>query len=110
MPRNVPLSDDQVKRRDELVARARYLGALLHPENLPGLRAEQGRAYRELMALGYSRDEIASNLVGLKSGKAVDWSMSKIDANEALSGGRVVISCPEDMAKLDELDPGKNTA
>jgi hypothetical protein len=102
MPRNVSLTPEQVKRRDEQVARARYLGALLHPRNLPGLRAEQGLIYRELMSLGYSRDEIALDLLHLKSGKAVDWSMSKIEANQAMSEGRVVVSCPEDMAKLDD--------
>lgn len=109
MPRNVSLTPEQVARRDELVARARYLGALLHPKNLPGLRAEQGRAYRELMSLGYSRDEIAADLVGLKSGKAVDWSMSKIESNEAMSAGRVVVATPEDMAKLEGL-PTEQTA
>jgi hypothetical protein len=104
MPRNVSLTPEQIKRRDELVERSLYLGALLHPLNLPGIRAEQGRNYRELMALGYSRDEIALELLKLKSGKAVDWSMSKIEANEALAGGRPIVSSPEDMAKLDAPD------
>jgi 1,4-dihydroxy-2-naphthoyl-CoA synthase len=101
MPRNVSLTPEQVQRRDELAARARYLGALLHPKNLAALRAEQGQTYRALMPLGYGREELA-DMVGLKSGKAVDWSMSKIEANQAESEGRIVVSAPEDMAKLDD--------
>ncbi len=98
MARNVFLTDEQLRRREDLRSRAEYLGALLHPTNLTALRAEQGRIYRELRSLGDGREDLARR-VGLASGKSIDWAINKAAVNAELSAGHVVVSTPEDMAR-----------
>lgn len=109
MARDDPLTPQQEAQRDALRERAVYLGKLLHPKNLAALRAEQGQNYQDLMefrdgSLGDAHEELAQ-LVGLKSGKAIAWSISKISTNREAAGEWVPVSRPEDLAQLGQGSP-----